>query len=117
MFETAKCRKIKWHDWDVTATRGEYQLERCKACGTRMAHRLDAQGRPVYGRAYYDAHIRDFCHPLDVDSHRIFYELYGHKRLRDNQRFMEKEAGREQRIEELSREFRDFTSKTREYIF
>lgn len=117
MFEIAKCPKIKWHDWDVTATRGEYQIERCKACGARMAHRLDAQGRPVHGRAYYDAHIRDFCHPLDIDSHRIFYELYGHKRLEDNRRFMEKEASRGTHMEELTKEYRNFTSQEREYFY
>lgn len=115
MFEDGRCEKLKWHDWKVTAQRDEYQIERCWACGTRMAHKLDPDGRPVYGRRYYEAHIRDFCHPRDVYSHRIFFELYGHKKLEQDRKFMEKQQAREGTMEDLTREFRKYTSNERIY--
>lgn len=109
MFEAAICKRVKYHDWRVTATRDGYQIERCVACGEKMAHKLDPEGRPVRGREYYEAHIRDFAHPDDFYSSRIFYELYGHKRINQDRKFLKDQASREEKIEALSREFKHFT--------
>lgn len=115
MFKLGKCPVIRWHDWEVVRAEQDVQIEVCRACNERRVWKLDDTGEATPLGDYWESHIRDFAQPYGYTA-KVYFEIYGDKKFKENQKFLEKEAGREAHMEELEREFDKYVREEKTYF-